>query len=242
LNKKIFVFFIIIIFGLYSYSINASNNIHLLENRNSIKIQENILSADLKIRKIDGDWEDNQISAKVGTTLEFKISLILEGDYQKLFIIIELPTIGNNITTMFEYILGSATNKPSGDEGTFFGTNRAVIWAWESDYSTWPKIYTFKAKIIKSGIKNVNLTVVATRENLDPLNDLDHVKVTGEKKSKIFEYINKYIDSSTHKLPLIVNSNYIYFIIEKNNKLYNAFNNRLFGYNYIILNRNFIYL
>ena len=118
------------------------------------------LAADLKIRKQNpdgswGNWQDNSITATVGTKLEFKIdvSSTLSHRYLGVFVTVFLPEI--NGSPMFTYIAGSASDPFNLLEAN----DKEVVWSYVAVHLASPKEMTFKAKIVKPGSKSVNSTV-----------------------------------------------------------------------------------
>jgi len=140
----------------------------------------NDLEADLKIRKLGGNWADESITANVGTILEFKINVKTNRDYLTVGILVKLPLIDN--TPMFNYVEGSSWPKPIFPIGEWAANDTDVNWAWFMVDSSWSKEMTFKAKIKKSGSRFVDLTVIAVKDmngNYDEV--YDSVSVTAEK-------------------------------------------------------------
>jgi len=133
----------------------------------------NELTADLKIRKPGGNWEDSDITATVETELEFKIVVSSNkvGGHLCVIVTVDLPLINDN--PMFSYVDGSASNPLN-----FIGaTDEEVAWYYTIVTKTNPKEMTFKAVIKKVGTKSVYLTAYSLEPNTDPATN--SVQVTG---------------------------------------------------------------
>lgn len=136
---------------------------------NTISAQSNIqnydLDADLKIRITGGDWTDESFSSEVGETINFKINVQTETDYEVIAIKIELPESNNK--PMFTYTIGSVNPKPSllNGEGVWLANDTDVVWAWFNTEESWSKEMTFSAKIDKGGSDSIDLKVIASKKN-----------------------------------------------------------------------------
>ena len=170
--------------------IETQNSDNFMHNNANI-IQTSNLEVDLKIRKTGEDWTDESISAKVQTTLEFKITVETETEYEVIGIQVELPIINSN--PMFMYILGSVNPKPDilNGEGIWLANNTHIIWAWFNTDSNWQKEMTFYAKIDKHGSSSVDLTVVASKRNNAGYDDAyDSIHLTAEKNKPFCKLSN----------------------------------------------------
>lgn len=138
------------------------------------------LTGDLKIRTSGGSWQDNSLTADVGTTLEFKIDSSANRDYTLFTVVIGLPII--NEEPMFDYIELSAGPIPGPLKGFFEASDTDVIWVWYMIETSWSEEMTFKAKIKKPGTGTVNLYVVGIIDLDEGFYDdvTDAVQVTGE--------------------------------------------------------------
>lgn len=127
------------------------------------------LSVDLEARKPgDTTWQKS-ISAKVGTKLEFKIS-ITSSSIEDVMAVIQFPRINDEI--LLNYVSLSASSPPLP-----IPVDDVVIWGFPG---TPPSEITFKAEIKKSGTGPVGLNVGGNDiSNSQYLEDADSVQVTG---------------------------------------------------------------
>lgn len=160
-------------------SLNVKNNFFRKNNETSI-ISITGLSGDLQIRQTGGSWQDNSLTADVGTTLEFKIDSSVTSKYVLLTVLVSLPLI--NDEAMFDYVDISARPIPGPLEGFFDASNTDVFWVWYMVDSSWAQEMIFKARITKSGIGTVGLYIVGIIDLDEGIYDeiYDSVEVTGE--------------------------------------------------------------
>jgi len=176
--------------GLTLKSIKAQKPESFMPEKTNIILTNN-LKADLKIRKTGEDWTDESISAKVGNTLEFKITVETETEYEIIGIQVELPIISNK--PMFIYIIGSINPKPDilKGEGIWLANNTHIIWAWFNTEPYWSEEMTFYAKIDKQGSGSIDLTVVASKTNNNSYDDAyDSIQITAEKNKPTYKLKN----------------------------------------------------
>lgn len=177
------IFIVLFVTIIASYPVNSSSiNQSKICKTNSPTNLENTIYADLKIQVNNGDWSDQSISTKVGDTLNFKIDVQTETDYEVIAIKIELPMINNQ--PMFLFTLGTVNPKPDffEGEGLWFANNTVVGWAWFDTEETWSKTMTFSAEINKPGFGNIDLTVVASKENDNSYDEAyDSISFSAEK-------------------------------------------------------------
>ena len=125
------------------------------------------LEADLKIRKLGGNWENELIVAYIGSILEFKIFVETSIQYKAIAIGVKLPSVDD--IPMFNYEwgplgLGSSVPKPIFPIGEWSANNTDVNWAWFNVDGPWSKTMTFKALIKKAGSESVELTVFGLKD------------------------------------------------------------------------------
>ena len=182
------------IFLLLSFTINPVIGIKF----NNIQIENQDLEVDLKIKKPGGNWENNLVSAEVGTKLEFKITVDTSKDYVLIGILVKLPSVGN--TPMFSYDweilgVGSSNPKPIFPIGDWTANNTDVCWAWYIIDESWSKEMTFEATIMKSATKSIDLKVYALKNvNGDYDEFFDSVTVKSE-KIRSFSFLNNALNS-----------------------------------------------
>lgn len=192
------------IFLLLSFTINPVIGIKF----NNIQIENQDLEADLKIKKPGGNWENNLVSAEVGTKLEFKITVDASKDYILIGILVKLPSVGN--TPMFNYDwgilgVGSSNPKPIFPIGDWTANNTDVCWAWYIVDESWSKEMTFEATIMKSATKSIDLKVYALKNvNGDYDEFFDSVTVKSE-KIRSFSFLNKALNSLKHLMGYSIN-------------------------------------
>ena len=107
-----------------------------------------VISADLKIRKGSGNWQDGSIKANVEDIIEFKITVTISRSYLFFGVLIELPTVGED--PMFDYISSDKVPWDSNDE--------EIRWNWLYAEPPWSEEITFTALIEKAGKKTIKLT------------------------------------------------------------------------------------
>ena len=176
--------------GLTLKNIKAQKPESFMPEKTNIILTNN-LKADLKIRKTGEDWTDESISAKVGDTLEFKITVETETEYEIIGIQVELPIINNK--PMFIYRIGSINPKPDilKGEGIWLANNTHIIWAWFNTEPYWSEEMTFYAKIDKAGSGSIDLTVVASKKNNYGYDDdFDSIQITAEKNKPTYKLKN----------------------------------------------------
>jgi len=199
MNKRfivnIFVLFIILTFSIIpaiSLSKTVSNN-KLIQNNKDLLV-------DFKIRNEGEDWINDDLKFDVGTTLEFKVNVEAQRDYEVIAILVTLPTVSKS--PMFDYDwgllgLGSSEPKPIFPIGEWSANDTDVCWAWFIVDSNWEKEMSFKAKIVKSGSKSINLRVIAVKDiigNYDEIND--SISITADKSKCIKSLFNKFLEKS----------------------------------------------
>ncbi len=162
-----------------SISLEQKNNNQEIGN----VVASNGPSADLKIRKGDGDWVDQQLTCNVGTKIEFKINAESKNKYYGVIVRINLPIQNNNPEdTMFRYIKGSASPVPDPQEGGVFGSDGIVLWMYDvSKKEFWSEEMRFRAELVGSGSGQINLEVLWVTEKMEIDSVEDSVGITGEK-------------------------------------------------------------
>ena len=152
-NKKIIIaiFFVFMLF--FTQITVESKNISKEENQISGEI-----TADLKVRTLNGNWKDTLSSISVGTIVEFKITVSIPRSYTWLGVLVELPTTANG--PMFNYRVG--TMSPTildVDVGITYANDEEVAWNWITVDPPFEQTMTFKATVQNTGTANVVLTV-----------------------------------------------------------------------------------
>jgi len=161
------------------------------------------LSVDLAVKKPDDSTWKNSVSAKIGTKLDFKISIFTSG--VGMIVAIELPKIDDDL--MLDFVPLSASSIPLVTEDV------AIVWAF---IGIPPEEITFKAKIKKTGTGSVGLTVASTGDS--DLVEEDSVQISGKDKSRGFSDL----ESSFIRINTILNGfKSSLFKILYNNKLNN---------------------
>jgi len=151
-NSSIIIVFFIFLILFHSFNIigieNKSNSD--FEEKNFLDDQQN-LSVDLKIRKIDGNWQDEEIIEYEDTLLEFKITIETRRSYNLLTAIVSLPSVDN--IPMFDYI----ENSESSTRPTLFfqGDDEGVFFSWAPVLN--PKTITcrFQAVLSEPGLEKI---------------------------------------------------------------------------------------
>jgi hypothetical protein len=143
----------------------AGANILIQDDHSDIVITANI-GCDLKVKKSDGKYQDDALTAKTGSELQFKIDVTTSGG--KTLVVVVLPFIDEE--PMFYYLESS--------EIPVYSDEYTVMWGF---FSNPPATITFKARILKAGTGQVSATV-SDRETDE--SDSDFVEVTGEGKDQ----------------------------------------------------------
>jgi len=196
------------LFLLLSFTINPVIGIKF----NNIQIENQDLKSDLEIKKSGGNWENNLVSAEVGTKLEFKITVDTSKDYILIGILVKLPSVGN--TPMFNYDwgilgVGSSNPKPIFPIGDWTANNTDVCWAWYIVDESWSKEMTFEATIMKSATKSIDLKVYALKNvNGDYDEFFDSVTVKSE-KTRSFSFLNNALNSLKRLMGYSINHIFI---------------------------------
>jgi hypothetical protein len=123
---------------------------------------------DLKIKEIDGEWQDQFIKTKVNKILEFKIKISSIDQYEKnIYLIFGSDTTSNpdESETILKFVDGSISDL----ENIIDNTGFFLIWSFKPD--DFEKIFTFKAEAEKKGIFNPYVMVIP--EELNSLSDID---------------------------------------------------------------------
>jgi len=151
-TKLIGCVFVCIIFLMLP--VNASN-ISLNEEKLTTSAT---VPVDLKVKASGGTWTDSSLSANVGTTVEFQVTVEIERAYFWLGVLVELPETSEG--PMFNYKTGSISPKPLFPiEGSWYANNEEVCWMWFDVEPPWSKTMTFKATVSKQGTQTVSVVV-----------------------------------------------------------------------------------
>jgi len=195
------------LFLLLSFTINPVIGIKF----NNIQIENQDLESDLEIKKSGGNWENNLVSAEVGTKLEFKITVDTSKDYILIGILVKLPSVGNTPMFNYDWILGvgSSNPKPIFPIGDWTANNTDVCWAWYIVDESWSKEMTFEATIMKSATKSIDLKVYALKNvNGDYDEFFDSVTVKSE-KTRSFSFLNNALNSLKRLMGYSINHIFI---------------------------------
>ena len=152
-SKRVFLSIIVIaLFLLMPLSVQSAN----IVNENSTTT--GTISADLKVRKTGGSWQDSLSSVSIGTIVEFQITVSIPRDYHCLGVLVELPKTSNG--QMFNFITGSLSpNILNTDVGLSYGNNNEVAWIWTEVESSFSETMSFRATVKESGTEDVELLV-----------------------------------------------------------------------------------
>jgi len=115
------------------------------------------ISADLKVRKNNGNWQDGTLEAKVGETIEFKITVSVSRSYLFFGILVELPKVGDK--PMLDYKSSNTNPMDANDE--------ELRWYWLQIEPSWSEVITFTVQIKKSGTKTIKLTAFGEYKGTD---------------------------------------------------------------------------
>lgn len=171
MNKKLSVYIAISILLIISLVNSISGNIetnNILEFQDNNQISElrsipDNISIDLQVRKINEDWQDNNITGYVGTILEFRITIDLNRNYPLLTAAISLPEEGNE--PIFDYIENS---EYSSKRTTFFeADDTTVFFSWLAVLGSRTITCTFQAQISRKGIDKIVNSLAAGIKDID---------------------------------------------------------------------------
>jgi hypothetical protein len=152
-----------------------------LENikKNMVSYQNNI-SFDLKIREENGEWKDENLTAYIGSVIEFEIKIDTNRGYPLLTAILKLPS--TNDGPMFDYIENSEdSSRPT---SIFEASDEEVVFIWLPYLFLKPITCTFEARIQEIAYGNISGICVGVLDFEKNINDTktDSINIT----SKIF--------------------------------------------------------
>ena len=160
-------------------------------------IQDQNLSADLKIRKNGGDWKDDIVDTDGSLSLDFKITVETNREYILVGILVKLPKAGKS--PMFNYDwgalgLGSSEPKPIFPIGEWTANDTDVCWAWYVVDASWSMEMTFTASIMKTGEKSVDLTVYGLKDVNGYYDECFDSVIIKADKTRHFHLLNRNIN------------------------------------------------
>ena len=156
----IIILFITIPVSANSFSVLKEKNRNLKEIPilDSSSNDNGIVKADLKIKASGGEWVDNRLTVKTGSTIEFQVIVELSRPYIWIGALVEPPTISGE--SMLSVDVSSVSPKPILPFGTWKASDLEVGWGWFGiEGSSWSKTMTFKATANKIGSGKINLLV-----------------------------------------------------------------------------------
>lgn len=123
---------------------------------------------DLKLRKPNGEWQDDSISESINNKLDVKIDPSISSG--KVLIVVLIPY--SNGEPMLSFVVGSSSNAP------FFVSDEVILWGYAGSI---PDKIEFQLKVIKAGQGDLESSVadVDTEET-----GSDSVSVTTTGKAK----------------------------------------------------------